>query len=176
MDLHQEQLLVKQAQNGDQQALSQLWEALTPKLFGYLVNSTHNKILAEDLLQATWLKAIQALPNFENRGIGISAWLFAIARNECRQNWRNAKPEVELSDEFYDQPASENNHDVENKMLVEQIMNLLPADDRELLRLRFIADLPLNDIAKILNINFVAVRVRLHRALKRAKKIINSKL
>ena len=51
MDQQQELTLVKRAQSGDKEALGMLWDALTPKLFGYLVNVTRNKTLAEDLLQ-----------------------------------------------------------------------------------------------------------------------------
>jgi RNA polymerase sigma-70 factor (ECF subfamily) len=167
-----EKLLVKQAQSGDREALEKLWDLITPKLFGYLINTLRNKQLAEDILQTTWLKAIKALHTFQNREAGISPWLFAIAKNECKQHWRKETPNTELNDET----ISINSSNIEinkNNLLVEQILNKLEETDRELLRLRYIADLSPNDIAKILNINFVAVRVRLHRAIKRAQIIAN---
>ena len=173
MNQHQEDLLVKKAQTGDREALGLLWDQVTPKLFGYLVNTTHDKTLAEDLLQGTWLKAIEALPNFKPRGIAISAWLFAIARNECRLHWRKSGRETAFDSSLHDVPA-ENNNQTEHTILVEQVLNKLSDEDRELIRLRYIADLPINDIAKVLNINFVAVRVRLHRALARARTAIKS--
>ena len=76
--------------NFDKEALGRLWDETTPKLFGYLVNVTRNKALAEDLLQNTWLKAIEALPRYRDRGLRMSSWLFAIARNECLQHFRKA--------------------------------------------------------------------------------------
>src|SRR3989344_3676687 len=85
------------------------WEAITPKLFGYLVNVLRDKTLAEDIFQTTWIKAIEALPKFEQRGKGFGAWLFAIARNECKQYWRKANREVPIDpikhDIAVDQPA-----------------------------------------------------------------------
>lgn len=174
MDLQQELTLVKKAQNGDRQALGQLWDALTPKLYGYLVNTLRDKTLAEDMLQATWLKAITALPRFQLRGSPFSAWLFAIAKNECRQYWRKAKSETDFS-AIDKEPSVDDRGMEDDKIAVDQILDQLAEDDRELLRLRYIADLPLNDIAKILNINFVAVRVRLHRALARARVTVTDK-
>jgi RNA polymerase sigma-70 factor (ECF subfamily) len=53
--------------------------------------------------------------------------------------------------------------------MVEQALSLLSEDDRELLRLRYIADLPIKDVARVLGLSSVAVRVRLHRALARAR-------
>ena len=147
--------------------LSKLWDALTPKLYGYLVNVTRDRVLAEDLLQSTWLKAIEALPKFQARGVGFPAWLFAIARNECRQHWRKAGREVAFDLGLHDKAEPQNNF--ENTILVEQMLSQLSEDERELLHLRYIADLSIIDIASILNLNFVTVRVRLHRALVRAK-------
>ncbi len=166
--------LVKQAQNGDKQAIAELWDILTPKLFGYLVNVVRDKSLAEDLLQATWLKAVTNLNTFRDRGNTFSAWLFAIAKNECRQHWRKNHRETLADPLEYDQPDDKQTGD-ENKILVDQLLNLLSEEDRELLRLRYIADLPINDIARILNINFVAVRVRLHRAIGRAQAALKEK-
>jgi RNA polymerase sigma-70 factor (ECF subfamily) len=173
MNTEQEQLLVKRAQTGDRAALAMLYDNITPKLFGYLVNTLKDKILAEDLLQTTWLKAISALPQYQTRGAKFQAWLFAIARNECRQHWRKGQKEIGLDVTKFD-VADKNEDQTQNNLLVEQVLNKLSQNDRELLRLRYIADLPLNNIARILNINFVAVRVRLHRALARARATVNS--
>src|SRR6266404_765976 len=160
--------LVKQAQDGDKQALAELWDTITPKLFGYLINVVKDKQLAEDVLQSTWLKAVTNIGQFGQRGSNFSAWLFAIAKNECRQHWRKHKDEALTENLLQDREPS-HTPKYEHQILVEQILNLLSEDDKELIRLRYIADLPINDIAKILNINFVAVRVRLHRALAKAR-------
>jgi len=170
MNLQQEQELVLKAQAGDREALGALWDAFTPKLFGYLINTTRDKTLAEDLLQSTWLKAISALPQFKSRGVSLSAWLFAIARNECRQYWRKSSREETFNPAQHDREVGNNQQD--DNLLVGQILSKLSFDDREIIRLRYIADLSVNDIAKVLNINFVAVRVRLHRAIARARQAL----
>ncbi len=172
MNNHGERLLVQKAQSGDRQALGLLWDALTPKLFGYLINVTRDPSLAEDILQTTWFRAIDALPSFKPRGAGFSAWLFAIARNEYRQHWRKANREVPFDLSLHDK--AEGDDATENAILVEQVLVQLSEDDREILRLRYIADLPVNDIARILNLSFVAVRVRIHRALAQARNALIS--
>lgn len=173
MHIDQEMSLVKQARAGGRVALGMIYDEVAPKLFGYLVNTLKDKTLAEDVFQSTWLKAISALPKYQPRGVKIQAWLFAIARNECRQYWRKGKKESDVDIAELD-IADVHQDQTENNLLVEQILNKLSSDDRELLRLRYIADLPVNDIARILNINFIAVRVRLHRALVRARAAIKS--
>jgi RNA polymerase sigma-70 factor (ECF subfamily) len=173
MDSQHEQKLVIQAQAGEKDALGQLWDEFTPKLFGYLINTLKDKTLAEDLLQSTWLKAIEALPRFSPRGAGFGAWLFAITRNECRQHWRKAKHETDKEITEND-IIDDNRISADNKIFIDQLLYRLSEDDREILRLRYISDLPVKDIAKVLNINFITVRVRLHRAIARAKATINN--
>lgn len=174
MSIPDEASLVKRAKRGDREAVAELWDALAPKMFGYLINTLRDRTIAEDILQAAWLKAIRALPRFEERGVGIGAWLFAIARNECREHWRRSGRELPLDPAEHDR-SSGDGRAVEEKILAEQILALLPEDDREILRLRYIADLSLNNIAEILKLNFVTVRVRIHRALARARKALASK-
>jgi RNA polymerase sigma factor (sigma-70 family) len=153
--------------------ISALWDTITPKLYGYLIHILRDKNVAEDILQTTWLKAIEALPKFGKGGkTNFSAWLFAIARNECKQHWRKQGREIPFDPEIHDRTEMDSNQ--ENKILIEQILVQLSENDRELLRLRYLADLPLNDIAKILKINPIAVRVRMHRALTSAKVILKN--
>jgi len=166
MTSNEEQLLLKNAQGGDRAALGMLWDGLTPKLFGYLVNVLRDRNLAEDMLQNTWLRAIEALPKFQQRGVSVSAWLFAIARNECRQYWRKSHGEVPFDPAMHDRGTTDHAQD---RLDIESVLASLSEDDRELIRLRYIADLPVSDIARIMNINFIAARVRLHRALARAR-------
>lgn len=160
--------MVRRAQRGDREALGLLWDTLTPKLFGYLVNTLRDRPLAEDILQTTWLKAIKALPNLKKNSARISPWLFKIARNECLQHWRRSGRETPLDLQEHDK-AQDDHENIDEKALVEQLLAHVSADDREILRLRYIADLPMKDISEVLSISAVAVRVRIHRALARAK-------
>lgn len=157
----------------DENTISALWDEITPKLFGYLVNTLRNRALAEDVLQTTWLKAIAALSSFKERGAGFQAWIFAIAKNECREQWRKSGRELPLDLELHDR-ASECGDDYEEKLLIEQTLDALSESDRDILRLRYIADLSMNEIAHVLGLNFVTVRVRVHRALARAREVLQN--
>ena len=171
MSPEEELALVLRAQNGEREALGKIWDAATPKLFGYLINVVHELSLAEDLLQQTWLKAISALGGFQPRGVRFSAWLFAIARNECRHHWRstNRHGTPEIREESSSDPQT-----LEEKLFVDTVLKALSEEDRELLRLRYLADLSFKDIAQVLAISGVAARVRMHRALSRARLIVKN--
>jgi RNA polymerase sigma-70 factor (ECF subfamily) len=171
MSSNDEVSLVQRAQRGDREALGKLWDLLTPKLFGYLINTLRDRALAEDILQTTWLKAIAALPGYKNRNVGLSAWLFTIAKNECREHWRKGGRQVPFDLAAHDRAGSESG--AEDTLMAEQVLATLGEEDREILRLRYIADLSVKDIASVMQLNFVTVRVRIHRALARARVALN---
>lgn len=154
----------------DKDDIAALWDAITPKLYGYLLNTLRDKSLAEDMLQSAWLKAIEKLSSFHGTEAEFSSWLFAIARNECKQHWRKSGREIPFNSELHDKEFVDAKD--EDRIFLDQVVERLAPPDRELLRLRFIGGLPLNEIAKILKINQIAVRVRMHRAIASAKIVL----
>jgi len=177
MTLQEELSLADLAKHGEKQAVSALWDAITPKLYGYLINTLRNQTLAEDMLQETWLKALSALPKFQNQNIRFSAWLFAIARNECRQHWRRSNresvwPETELVEATDKLNFGEIKTD---SIFLNELLCKLTSEDQDMLRLRYICDLSFKEIARILEISQIAARVRVHRALAKARGLISDK-
>ena len=170
MLLKEELALVVRAQNGDRSALGDLWDSITPKLHGYLVNTVRDQQLAEDLLQNTWLKAIGAISQFKAKGVRFSAWLFAIARNECRQHWRRpGKPELPLQENDENEVQVLDKKDFTQTIFLDHLLDQLPHDDQDILRLRYISDFSFKEIARILHIPPITAHVRVHRALGRAR-------
>ena len=170
MDTSEELALVKQAQAGDKESLGLLWDVINPKLYGYLLNTLHDKRLADDILQETWYKAIKAIDQFKPKGVRFSAWLFAIARNSCREYWRKEIPkqtikleEVELGGNYDGIEVINNNLEIEKALLS------VNEKDREIIRLRYIAELSFKEIATVLEISIVSARVKTHRAIKRIR-------
>jgi RNA polymerase sigma factor (sigma-70 family) len=156
--------------NLNKNEIEELWDKVTPRLYGYLINTLKDASLADDILQATWTKAIEALPKFEARGNGFSAWLFSIARNEMRMHWRKNGRDVSYDQRLHDVVEDKSNQ--EDKIFLSQIVEKLSKEEQELINLRYIADLSFLEISKILNINPVAIRVKMHRALSRARLIL----
>lgn len=152
--------------NLDKDEIDELWNEITPKLYGYLVNTLRDSATAEDILQTTWIKAIESLSGYNERG-RFSAWIFSIARNEMRMYWRKKGREVRYDPLVHDIPSESQNE--ENVFYVERFIKKLSFEDQELIRLRYIADLSLGEMAKIMKINPVTVRVKMHRALGRAR-------
>lgn len=171
MTIKEELVLVSCAKTGDKNAVSVLWDVINPKLYGYLVNTLKDRTLADDILQETWLKAITALSKFEPRGIKFSAWLFAIARNECCQYWRRNNHETILPEDESEKTPDNLiiKENLTNKILLDEVLEKIPKQDQEILRLRYLAEFSFKEIAQILSIPPITARVRVYRALSKAR-------
>ncbi len=160
--------------NLNREEIERLWSQVTPKLYGYLSHTLRDAALADDILQATWLKALESLHTFQDRGLGFSPWIFSIARNEMRMHWRTGGRQIAYEPEIHDIAKDDKNY--EDVILVEQVLKYLSQEDQELLRLRFIADLSMAEMSKVLKMNPVAARVKMHRTMSRVRLILQNKI
>ncbi|MBI2482848.1 RNA polymerase sigma factor [Candidatus Uhrbacteria bacterium] len=167
----EESALCTRARQGDRAAVRALFDCYAQRLYGYLLHTLRDPQLASDCFQQTWLRAIEQFPRFEDRGASFGAWLFTIARNECRQHWRRRTNEP-LDAITHDVPVPSPQHAIANAIEIERVLTQLHEDDRELLRLRYLADLPVATIARTLGIRTATAHVRIHRALRRARRLL----
>jgi RNA polymerase sigma-70 factor (ECF subfamily) len=94
--------------------VSRAWRAHRAELLQFLINRTQQPMLAEDLLQETFLKAMRAGADFcvlENP----RAWLFQVARNALIDTYRREKPQDELPDDLA-MPLGEDRAPVDQKV------------------------------------------------------------
>ena len=79
--MQDEQILVRRAQQRDQEAFAQLHEEHFDKIYRYVPFKIGNEIEAEDMTQQVFLNALKSISSFKWKGIPFSAWLFRIAHN-----------------------------------------------------------------------------------------------
>lgn len=162
------------ARDGDRDAISQLFRMLQPKLLRVLRIEVGDA--ADDVASQTWLEVIGALKRFEGDLEGFRALLFTIARRRVADHRRTQRRRPSLATE----PATlvdavEAPEDVATAVLdvagsawaIQRITELLPRDQAEVVLLRVVADLPVEQVAAILGRAPGTIRVQQHRALKR---------
>ena len=76
-----ERLIVDDARNGSEQALSELYTLYFPRVYRYILARTGNTYDAEDLAEEVFIRVLEAIERFEWREAPFSAWLFRIAHN-----------------------------------------------------------------------------------------------
>src|SRR5512146_2997957 len=97
MPLEDERLLVEQAQTGEGEAFSKLYEAYFDRVYRFIYFRVADALMAEDLASQVFLKAWENLHRYRPRGPFL-AWLYAIARNTVIDTYRTRKQTVSLDD------------------------------------------------------------------------------
>ena len=98
-DRDQIRRLVERGQQGDRDALEELYLIHFDRIYSYLHMSVGNRHDAEDLTTQTFLKMLESIGKFRFRAAPFSAWLFRIAHNLAMDHFRAARrwqPEEEV--------------------------------------------------------------------------------
>ncbi len=164
----EEAALVAQAQ-ADPQAFGLLYDLYVRRVYRYLLSRTGDGAVAEDITAETFLAALEALPRYHHRG-RFASWVFAIARNRARDHFRRRRGQVALDDaEQVPDEADLLQGAVqgERSAALARKIAALPEEERELIRMRYVADLSFADMASLLGRREDAVKKSLYRLLAR---------
>ena len=174
--MQDEQSLVHQAQRGDKEAFTQLYESHFDKIYRYVVLRIGNKTEAEDVTQQVFLKALQSIPSFKWKGIPFSAWLFRIAHNLVVDYLRKVKKVVITPlDESSVKSDSNPQLLVEQRLDIEQLISAtkrLTRTQREVISLRFAGELSVAESAKVMGKSEGAVKALQHSAIVALRKAL----
>lgn len=171
--------LVARAQEGDRDALEELYLEHFDRIYSYLHMTVGNRHDAEDLTTQTFLKMLESIGRFRWGTAPFSAWLFRIAHNLAMDHFRARRrwqPEEEVpeppgqvatsaEEEALKVLSSENMFD-----LIEQLSD----EQRQVLILKFVFDLSNLEAAAVLDKTEGAVKSLQHRALASLQKHVSS--
>jgi RNA polymerase sigma-70 factor (ECF subfamily) len=155
-------------------------------LYSYALVLSRNRVEAEDLVQETYVRAIQAMGRLQT-GSKMKSWLFTILRNvwlNQLRKWRNGPQmvDIEAGDGVANsiEESSKNSYDLYvSKMETEQVraaIQKLPVEFREIILLREYEDLSYLEIASVLDCPVGTVMSRLGRARAKLRALLSEKL
>jgi RNA polymerase sigma-70 factor, ECF subfamily len=163
--------LVARGQQGDREALEQLYLIHFDRIYSYLHVSVGNRHDAEDLTTQTFLKMLEKIGSFRWQSAPFSAWLFRIAHNLAMDHFR-ARRRWQPEEEVPEPPAHEAEPSAEleamrtigRESMLKLIEHLSP-EQQQVLTLKFVFNLPNAEVAAILDKTEGAVKSLQHRAL-----------
>src|SRR4030095_5049817 len=170
--------LVRRATSGDSEAFAQLYDAYIARVYRYIYFRVTDDAAAEDLTSQVFLKAWESLDRYEMGSSPFVAWLYTIARNLVIDYYRTKKESVPLEDvhtlTHNETPVEE----VESRFDLQAMrdaLQFLTDEQQQVLILKFIAGLPNENIARIMNKREGAVRALQMRALQTMAKYMENK-
>jgi len=160
------------AQRGDEGAFTVLWRDGNPALLRYLKVVAPGS--AEDVTAETWVTVVRGLDRFRGGEDAWRAWLFTTARRRAadegrRRSRRPESPAAEVGDGHWPDAADPAEQVLENLATRAAIAAVasLPPLQADVIMLRVVAGLDTEAVAQLVGRSPGAVRVAVHRGLRR---------
>lgn len=159
--------LMQQFQTGNTEALGTLYERLHEPLYCFLFRYTKEEQISVDTVHDTFEVLQKKKHTFEAKRGTVKSFLFQIAyrllinKLNRRKRWQSILPFL--------MPTQKKTLQTEETLVIQQAIANLPDKQRAVILLAYYEDLPLEEVAIILNIPTGTVKSRLHNAIKALK-------
>lgn len=172
----QEKIILLKLRTGDSDAFAYFYNQYVARIYRFVFMKVSDKDLAQDMTQEIFLKVWQQMVD-KKQIKSFTAFIFRIARNTVidhyRQKDNQSLPLEYIEDISQDQASSPDKHldkHLDLKRLLQNLQNLKD-EYKEVLLLRYVEDLSIDDIAQVIQKDKNNVRVLIHRALNKLKEL-----
>jgi len=174
----QEKIAFLKLKSGDSDAFAFFYDKYVARIYRFVLIKVSSKQIAEDLTQEIFLKVWQHLVDKKDIK-SFQSFIFRVAYNSVidhyRQNDRQELPldYIKESEDLVSDDALTLDDKIDSTALLEKIREL-KSEYQEVLLLRYIESLSIDEIAEITQKEKNNVRVLIHRALSKLKEIISN--
>lgn len=161
--------------SSDDSDFARVYEDHLWHVYGFLAYRVRDRDLAEDLTQTTFERALRSWPRFDPRRASERTWLLAIARNLLIDHHRRgrAEPQWEIDERQLPTTAGPEEALTEWPELHDALQHLSERE-REVIALRFGADLSGPDIAELTGLSLANVQQIVSRSLRRLRSLLET--
>lgn len=158
--------------------LARLFSEHAQPLFGFLAYRVGDPTVAEDLLGDTFERVVRSSTRFDARKGSEATWIYAIALNCLRDHLRRATAErgaLERSRSVGSRSQADAFEQYQYRDELFRGLDTLDAGEREILALRFGADLRLRDIAGVTGLAQTTVQSRLYGGMRKLREALHDR-
>jgi RNA polymerase sigma-70 factor (ECF subfamily) len=167
---------IAEAAKRDPHAFGELYDRYYTRVYRYTYHRVGNAADAEDVTALVFMKALEALPSYQAGRSGFAPWLFRITRNAVVDHYRRRKRQSPLDDVQQESDGADPVSqvlDAEQREELHSVISLLSVEQQEVILMRFAAELSFTEIASTMSKNEAAVRMLLHRGLRKMKAVLD---
>jgi RNA polymerase sigma-70 factor (ECF subfamily) len=169
--------LIVRARTGDQAAFAQIYERYAPGIYRYLYCRLGEAELAEDLQSEVFMRLFEGLDRYEDRGWPLSAWLYRIAHDRTIDTVRRRRMRQIVPLEDWSATSEGPEHAVVARMDREEIFEMiekLTDEQRQVIRLRFMAELSIQEVAQKIGRSEGAVKALQYRGIQSLARMLQT--
>lgn len=160
--------LLIEAVQGDPARFVELYDRYVDRIYAFVSRRTANRADAEDVTSQVFEQALRSIGQFQWRGVPVAAWLFRIAANALADHWRRRGPEAhEVPPDIPDAGEVE---EIDRRLALYRHVDRLPELQRRVIRMRFVEEQSIREVAAALHRSEGAVKQLQLRALESLRK------
>jgi len=157
--------------SGDLEDFGRFYDRYVRSVLAFFQRRVRDPEAAADLTAETFAAAMISRDGFQGHAPSAAAWLFAIAQHKLADFWRRGSAEVRMRNRLGMEPVEVGAEDAEmirwlGDDVAAQIIEDLPAEQREAIRAHVLEDQDYADIARAQRLSEVTVRKRVSRGLR----------
>lgn len=176
--LEEEQVWIQQAKSNPE-LFGPLYKKYHEPIFRYIHQRMDDTEMAFDVTSQVFMKALNNIHKYENRGVPFGSWLYRIAKSELFQSFRDkqARRTVNIESVTLFEMMDEMDEDQSeiNKKILFRALGKLKEEPLQLLEMRFFERRSFKEIGEILDITENNAKVKCFRALDKLKKYFYEK-
>lgn len=165
-----EYILIQKAKGGCKDSFAQIIKSRGEKLYKIAICYVKNEEIALDVVSESTFKAYINIKNLKDIKY-FDTWLIRIVINESISALRKSK-KITYLDDYKKDIGSNLSDKLEEKIDLYKALDRLKKDDKEILVLKYFADLTFKDIAKVMKKSENTIKTKHYRALEKVKDIL----
>jgi RNA polymerase sigma-70 factor, ECF subfamily len=155
---------VARAQAGDSSAIRFLYVQYKDNVYGYVLSFVRDPHEAEDVTQHVFLKLMSVIHKYQPREVPFTSWMLRVARNVAVDHLRQRRPLP--CEEVYEPSQQADDSGRDRRWGIEQALEELPEEQREVVVLRHLVGLTPGEIADRMGRTEASIHGLHHRARK----------
>lgn len=171
-----ENYLIISSQKGEKEALQSLISLYYPYVSKFLLKLCGDEVLSQDLTQDTFLKLIRRIDQFDIHGkASFSTYVMTIARNCYIDNWRRNRQTVLSLEEQTIVSDADLQEEVLNGLQAEEVMKILdclPPEQAAAIKLKYLEQQTLQEIARQFKCEPKTVKSRIHNGVMKIRQML----
>lgn len=163
-----DETVFKKALNGDGESFYKLIDPIKDKLYKVAYVYVHNEEDALDCIHESIVKAIQSLNTVKSPEY-FNTWMMKLTANKCKDYIRKNNKVVLVDINDYENSLNVTDNQIEDKEDIKNALEKLTEEERDLIVMRYIEDMSLNDISYVTDKPLGTVKSKISRTLKKLK-------
>jgi RNA polymerase sigma-70 factor, ECF subfamily len=171
--------LIYRARQSDHEAISEIYERYAADIYRYIYYKVNDAELARDIQSDVFVRMLEGIDRYEDRGWSISAWLYRIAHDRTIDTLRRRERMHTISLDAWVENLEDESDDLERsdrRAAIQRVINQLSPCQAQVLRLRYIYDLSIQETARQMGRSEGSVKSLQYRAQQNLAQLLQAEI